>query len=196
MDLEPKNSRCVHFVRRDRVQHWVGEKEQVRKRRAKKYPVDTGLISRSWVVQILAFGAVQLHGACVGYIGLADGEHGLTAAEDAGAPAKLRPFILVEHASQATGGEDESGVDKAVKHLGRGLDDLLLVIRHRGGEVGVQIQHHVEGILVVGDHHREAAKVKVILDVVDVDFAEELVSFEAAEPLHPRKVGCGEGRCA
>lgn len=60
-------------------------------------------------------------------------------------------------------------MDEAVEHLGRALDELVLLLRQPVGSRGVGVQDQVERVVVVGDLRAESREIEVVLDVVLVD---------------------------
>ena len=66
-------------------------------------------------------------------------------------------------------GQHEAGVDQAVEHLCRALDELVLLLGQPVRPGGVGVEDQVEGVVVVGDLGAEAGEVEVVLDVVLVD---------------------------
>lgn len=49
----------------------------------------------------------------------------------------------------------------------------------------VRVEYHFERVAISREHFLESVEVEVVSNVVDIDFAEEDVVFEVAEPLYP-----------
>ena len=52
----------------------------------------------------------------------------------------------------------------------------------------VYVQNQIKGIVVVRNLMAETTQVKIILDVIIINLAEELVPTQVAEPRYPRGV--------
>lgn len=65
--------------------------------------IDGGVAGCFRVVDVLAFGAVHLHGFLVGDVGLTHGEEGVGVADYAGALAKVGFFVFVELGKELRG---------------------------------------------------------------------------------------------
>ena len=98
---------------------------------------------------------------------------------------KVSSLIFLNHLRNAPVGQDVSGVDEAVQHLGRLLDQVGLVGVVLQLVVGLQVEDHVQGLSVVGDLLVEASQVELVLDVILVNFTEKFISPQPAKPRDP-----------
>jgi hypothetical protein len=89
-------------------------------------------------------------------------------------------FIQRLNASRS---EDESGVNETVEHLASGFKHLLIGVRHI--VLVVLVKENRKSGLVVRNKLGQTDEIEVVLDVILIDLHEELVSFQAAEPLNP-----------
>lgn len=60
-----------------------------------------------------------------------------------------------------------------------------------GSTFGLDIQHHVESVIVVANLRTEPGKVKTVLDISRINFTEQLVSLKADKPRDPGIVVLG-----
>lgn len=134
-------------------------------------------------VYVNAFWTVGLDHGFAGYVGQSQGQHWLAFAVDSWTVSEVAALIFLNHLGDSAIGENVTSVDEAVEHLCGLLNQVRLVwIDIDFVFVGLEIQDHVQRLSVVGHLLVEARQIELVLDVVLVDFAEELIASQPAEP--------------
>ncbi len=105
----------------------MNHEQHVREPGAKVGPVSVVVTRALGIVDVHALGAVELDHGLAGDVRQADGQHRLVLAVDARAVPKIAGLVLLDHLGDPAVGEDVAGVDEAVEHLGRLLDEVALV---------------------------------------------------------------------
>lgn len=77
VNLESIDPRAVALVALGGHQRWVHLEQDVVEAGPKVRAIDGGVTRRLWVIDVLALGAVELHGFDVGVVRLAHGKEGL-----------------------------------------------------------------------------------------------------------------------
>lgn len=93
-------------------------------------------------------------------------------------------IVLVQHCSHSSAGDNEAGVYESIQHLCSGFDERLLVLWKLIVLI-IEVQDHIQGVLVIWYLHAEACQIKVVLDVVFIYLDEKLIALQVAEPLDP-----------
>ena len=93
-----------------------------------KGAVNVHLVLAPWKIQVLAFGAEDLHRTHRVQVAGPRSQAGLAVAEHSRAAAKLNALVLFQHGGQAAHGEDKSRVDQAIQLLSRALHNLMLLL--------------------------------------------------------------------
>mmetsp|Transcript_34306 Transcript_34306/g.91682 ORF Transcript_34306/g.91682 Transcript_34306/m.91682 type:complete len:262 (-) Transcript_34306:150-935(-) len=180
---EAWNKGCWH-ARRNKV--LVGQEEQVGKGSAKVPTIKALQTRRLREVDLLAMRAKDLGSALSQVVRHADGQHalihGITLSEWT-CPVHVC-VVLVQHASHPPAGEDEAGMDQPIEHLCRGLHKRLLILRQLVILI-VEVQNHIERVLVIGHLGGQSCEIEIILYVVLINLYKELVPFQVTEPLDP-----------
>ena len=82
--------------------------------------------------------------------------------------------------------QHQPSVNKTVEHLSRLLYEVRLVGVILQLVIRLQVQDHVQRLPVVRDLLVQSSQVKLVLNVVLVNLAEELISSQATKPRYPR----------
>jgi len=185
VDLEPVETRHKLVGRSLGPILRMHHEQHVREACAEVGPVSVVVSRRLWCVDVHAFGAVQLNHGFARDVAETNGKHGLVFAIDARAVGKVTRLILFDHLGDSSVSEDVSGVYESVKHFSCLLDEVAPVGIVLEVIVRLQVQDHVQGLAVVGDLLVQSRQIKLVLNVILIDLAEELVPTEPAEPRNP-----------
>ena len=79
-------------------------------------------------------------------------------------------------------------MNKTIQHLSRLLYQVRLVGVVLQLVIRLQVKDHVQRLPVVGDLLVQSSQVKLVLNVVLVNLAEELISSQATKPRYPRNL--------
>uniref|UniRef100_A0A0X3Q276 Uncharacterized protein n=1 Tax=Schistocephalus solidus TaxID=70667 RepID=A0A0X3Q276_SCHSO len=188
MNLEAVQSRDKVFWCPLGAIFWVHKKEHVWEASSKIGPIRVMMPSRFGCINVLAAWTVDLNHGLARHIRKTNWQTGLVLTVDPWTVAEVTLQPLLAHQHNAPIREDVTSVDEAIEHF-RGLFYdvgftgivVQLVIR-------LEIENHVKGLAVVWDLFAQARQIKAILYILLIDFAEELVSAQSAEPQDPRNL--------
>ena len=79
-------------------------------------------------------------------------------------------------------------MNKTIQHLSRLLYQVGLVGVVLQLVIGLQVEDHVQRLPVVRDLLVQSGQVKLVLNVVLVNLAEELIPSQATKPRYPRNL--------
>lgn len=110
----------------------MNHKQHVREAGAEVSAVCVVMTRGLRVVDVHAFGAVQLNHGLARQVGQTDWQHRLVLAVDPWTVTEVAVLVLIDHLSDAAIGQNEARVDQTVEHLCSLLDQVRL----RGGTGG------------------------------------------------------------
>ena len=172
------------FCRAFGQQFWKLLQENVWEACAKIRSVDIELLlSRD--VHVLTARAVHFYSGGGEFLRDANGQNIVPFAKDSRTVTKCAKHVFLFHHGQASWSQNESGMNEAIEvHCGLVNLQEVLIIEVVG--VGtVSAQDHLHCLVEISHSLPEPVQVEIVANVVFINFDEEFVAFEVAEPLDP-----------
>lgn len=185
VDLKSVYPRYVRLIRSRWDELRMREEEEVREGCPKVRAIDVGLSGTLRVKNVLALGAIHCHSAIAWDVRQPRRKDVLALTVHSRAPAESADLEFFQHPLHPSVSEDVTRVDEAVQDLCGAFYHLLLLFGQRLAHRHLDIEDHIEGVLVIWHHRRQSRQVEIVLDVVFVHLAEELVASKRDKPRNP-----------
>lgn len=115
-------------------------------------------------------------------------EAGLSTAINSRASPKVIVFVLLQHGRHPLASKYVTHMNKTVKHLCCRFHQLILFFSEHITMRRFNIQYKIKCIIIVWNLTAQSTKIKIILNVLIINFTEKFISSQIAKPRDPRCV--------